>query len=153
MDINVLKEYIDACELVKDTEQDIARLRKDNNVIQSSVKASSDTHPYTELRVKVSGVSYTNEDNIRQEEIILEQRIKDAAQIKIRVQEYINTMPIRIQRIVRYRYFEGYTWNQVADKMGRGATEDSIRKECKRYFEKNETLSDMSDMSVMDVLD
>lgn len=72
MDINVLKEYIDACELVKDTEQDITRLRKANNVIQSSVKASSDTHPYTELRVKVSGISYTNEDNIRQEELILE---------------------------------------------------------------------------------
>ena len=42
-----------------------------------------------------------------------------------------------MQRIIRYRYLEGLTWEQVAMRMGRRATADSVRKELERFFEKN----------------
>lgn len=41
---------------------------------------------------------------------------------------WINTIPVRMQRIIRYRIFEGMTWEQVAIRMGRGATEISMKK-------------------------
>ena len=43
----------------------------------------------------------------------------------------------RMQRIIKYKIFEDMTWQQVADRMGRKVTEESVRKEFKRFFEKN----------------
>ena len=48
----------------------------------------------------------------------------------------MNTIPVRMQRIIRYKVFEGMTWQQVAKKMGRKATEISLKKEYQRFFEK-----------------
>ena len=44
------------------------------------------------------------------------------------------TIPARMQRIVRYRYLEGLSWEQVAARMGRGATADGVRKELERFL-------------------
>ena len=50
------------------------------------------------------------------------------------VEVWINTIPVRMQRIIRYRIFEGMTWEQVAIRMGRGATGDSVRVEYVRFM-------------------
>ena len=39
-----------------------------------------------------------------------------------------------MQRIIRYKIFEGMTWEQVAVKMGRKATADSVRMEMERFL-------------------
>ena len=46
----------------------------------------------------------------------------------------MNTIPVRMKRIIRYKVFEGMTWQQVAKKMGRKATEESVKKEFQRFF-------------------
>ena len=46
----------------------------------------------------------------------------------------MNTIPIRMQRIIRYKYFEGMSWEQVADRIGRMATGDSVRMEVDRFL-------------------
>ena len=46
------------------------------------------------------------------------------------------SIPFRMQRIIKYKIFEEMTWQQVADRMGRKTTEESVRKEFKRFFEK-----------------
>ena len=70
------------------------------------------------------------------EEELLEKRKEDAEKIKTRVEEWMNTIPVRMQRIIRYKIFEGLTWQQVAKKIGRKATEISLKKEYQRFFEK-----------------
>lgn len=139
MDKTVLQDYIDACELVKETELAIRRLRqKKRTVVQTSVKGSSPEFPYAPQHFKVRGSAFTVRDDnrLRREEDLLLQRKAAAERISLQVEEWLQTIPARMQRIVRYRYFEGLTWDQVAAKMGRKATADSVRMECERFFEK-----------------
>ena len=70
------------------------------------------------------------------EEKILDQRKADAEKIKIQVEEWMNTIPQRMQRIIRYKVFKGMTWQQVAQRMGRDATKDSVRMEFNNFMEK-----------------
>ena len=60
-----------------------------------------------------------------------------AEQLKTDVEEWLNTIPPRMQRIIKYKVFEELTWQQVARKMGRKATEGSVKMEFQRFFEKN----------------
>ena len=138
MNKEILQEYIDACELIKDTEKDINRLRqKRKTIIQTSVRGSSHDFPYTEQRFKVEGTAFSalDDNRLRDEERILEQRKANAEKIKLQVEEWMLTIPARMQRIIRYRYLEELSWEQVAVKMGRKATADSVRKELDRFFE------------------
>ena len=47
----------------------------------------------------------------------------------------MNHIPQRMQRIIKYRVFEGMSWSQVAAKLGRKATADSVRMEYLRFME------------------
>lgn len=48
MDKQILEQYIDACELIKDTKEEIRKLRKHRSQIQQdSVKGSAHEFPYT----------------------------------------------------------------------------------------------------------
>ena len=68
---------------------------------------------------------------------ILDDRRRYAEQLKTDVVEWLFTIPPRMQRIIKYKVFEEQTWQQVAGKMGRRATETSVKKEYQRFFEKN----------------
>lgn len=138
VDKNTLKEYIDACRLVEETEEDIKRLRKKKKTILTDhVKGSNPEFPYQPKSFKVAGVAYTytDEERLESEERILEERKAAAADCKVKVQKWMNTIPKRMQRIVRFKYIEGLSWEAVADRIGRGATKDSIRMELDRFLE------------------
>lgn len=133
----ILQEYIDACELVRETEKDIIRLhKKKRTIIQTNVKGSMKEFPYVSQHFKIQGTTFTLKDDsrIRYEEKLLAQRKSNAEQIKLRVEEWMLTIPSRMQRIVRYRYFDGLTWEQVAVKIGRKATADSVRMELTNFL-------------------
>lgn len=49
----------------------------------------------------------------------------------------MNMSPARMQRIIRYRFFEGLSWEQTADKIGRNTTGESVRKEFERFMKEN----------------
>lgn len=140
MDKSILQEYIDACELIKETEKDICRLeQKRKTVVQTAVKGSMKEFPYTEQHFRIQGTAFTvNDDrNLRHEEKVLAQRKEDAERIRHMVEEWMQGIPPRMQRIVRYRYLEGMTWEQVAMRMGRKATADSVRKGLYRFLKEN----------------
>lgn len=133
----ILQDYIDACELAKETEKDIIRLnQKKKTIIQTNVKGSMHDFPYAPQHFKVQGTTFSLKDDsrLRHEEKLLEQRKESAEKIKLQVEEWMLTIPVRTQRIVRYRYLDGLTWEQVAAKMGRNATADSVRMELERFF-------------------
>lgn len=129
---------MDAEEVIKETERDIEHLRKRRKTIVSgSVKGSMHDFPYAETHFKLEGTSFTYEEDrsLREEERLLEERKDNAKQIKLQVQQWMNSLSTRMQRIIRYKFFEGMSWEQVADQMGRKATGESIRKEFNRFLE------------------
>ncbi len=137
MDKAILQDYIDACELVKETEAEIRKLnRKKRTVVQTNVKGSSPDFPYIEQHFRIQGTTFTVKDDshLRYEEKALAQRKARAEEVRRLVDEWLLTVPIRMQRIIRYKYLEGLTWEQVATRMGRRATADSVRMELERFL-------------------
>ena len=138
IDKGILNEYIDACELIKETEKDIIKLRRRRNtVVTGSVKGSMHDYPYAETHFKVEGTPYSYSDDVRlrAEEKLLEERKANAEKIKVLVEQWMNTIPIRMQRIIRYKFFEGMSWEQVAVRMGRKSTEGSVKMEFQRFMD------------------
>ena len=138
MDKHILNDYIDACELVKETEADIRRLKKKKRtIVQTNVKGSNPDFPYQEQHFRIHGTEFTYQDdgNLRLEEKLLEERKENATKVKMQVEQWLNTIPNRMQRIIRYKIFEGMTWEQVAIRIGRKATGESIRHEYNRFME------------------
>lgn len=138
MDKQILEQYIDACELIKDTKEEITKLRKRRSQIQQdSVKGSSHEFPYTLQTYHLEGLGYAavkNPDELDRMEELLEERIRRAEQIKRQVEVWLLTISPRMQRIIRYKFFEELTWGQVAIRMGRKATADSVRMEFERFM-------------------
>lgn len=129
------RAYMCASDLVNDSE----RLRKRRKtIIQTNVKGSNPNFPYQEQHFRIAGTtfSYQDDKNLRMEEKLLEKRKENAENIKQQVEEWILTVPIRMQRIIKYKIFEKQTWEQTAAKIGRKATGESVKKEFQRFMEK-----------------
>lgn len=140
MDKAILQAYIDACELMEETEKEIQKLnRKKKTIIQTNVTGSMHEFPYVKQHFKIQGTAFTvkEDSNLRYEEKLLEQQKAKAEQVKLQVEEWMLTIPSRMQRIIRYRYLEGMAWKQVATRMGRKATENSVKKEFERFMRNN----------------
>jgi DNA-directed RNA polymerase specialized sigma24 family protein len=139
--IAALNDYIDAKELYDETVKEIARLqRRKGTVLQDSVKGSMQEFPYAAKNFHIAGIVYSPEDDsrLRQDEDILAERARTTGETRRKVEMYINRIPARMQRIIKYRLFEGESWEDVATKLGRNATGDSVRMEYKRFIEYDE---------------
>ncbi len=137
MEKNILNEYIDACELVKETEHEINKIkRKKKTIVMDHVKGSNPDYPYQARNFHMAGgiFTYADDKQLRLWEHVLVQRKTKAEEVKINVEEFMNTIPMRMQRIIKYKYFEGLSWEQVADRIGRKATGDSVRMEMERFL-------------------
>ena len=140
MDKKILEDYIDAVALIKETEEDIRRLKKQRKtIIQTNVKGSNPEFPYQEQHFRIQGTTFTYQDDssLRWEEKLLEKRKENAEKIKHQVEEWMLTIPVRMQRIIKYKIFKEMTWEQAAARIGREATGENIRKEFERFLEKN----------------
>lgn len=85
MEKTILQDYVDACELIKDTEKDIRKLNQKRNAVI----------------FKIQGNTFAGEEDsrLRHEEKLLEQRKAGAEQIKWQVEEWMMTLSARMQRI------------------------------------------------------
>ena len=122
VDKKILEQYVDACEMIRETEQDIKRLqRKRQTIATGSVKGSMNDFPYAETHFKIEGTSftYTDDTQLRMEEKLLEERKAQSEEIKLQVEQWMNGIPVRMQRIIRYKFFEGMSWERVADRIVR----------------------------------
>lgn len=139
-----------------DLQQEIKYLRKkidslqneqakmEKNKKHSTVKASMKDFPYTEHNVKTEGyvglttISERCLNSIINNEIKrLELRYEQLLEVTNNVMDFIESVEdSRIRMIITYRIIENYSWMQVADAMGGGNTEDSVRKAFDRFFEK-----------------
>lgn len=95
-----LEAYVDACALVRETERDMQRLCR---------QGAGDG--------RAGHARYKLPDESRE---TLQQRREKAEQARVDAERMINGATARMQRIIRYRVFEGLSWDGVAIKMGRG---------------------------------
>lgn len=140
MDKRILEEYIDACEMIKETEAEIHKLEERKSITANeTVSGSNPEFPYNPQHFKVQGTTYSYEDDrkIRAKKEILKKKKEKAEELKLQVEVWMISIPFRMQRIIKYKIFEEMTWQQVADRMGRNTTEASVKMEFKRFFEKN----------------
>lgn len=137
VDKKILSDYIDACAFIKETEKEIACLKKNKKTVMDKVKGSNPNFPYEPRSFGVAGTTetYANADALRREEQLLETQKKEAEELKTQVDEWMNTIPFRMQRIIRYKIFNGLTWKEVATLIGSKCTENSIKKEYQRFME------------------
>ena len=138
MDKEILRQYIDACEQVKEAKEDILRLKKNRKkIVQDRVSGSAHEFPYTAKSFHIEGLPYPvvkDPDELDRREEILRERLRRAEEIKHQVEVWMLTIPQRMQRIIRYRVFEEMSWNEVAIRLGRNATADSVKKEYQRFM-------------------
>ena len=133
----ILTDYIDACELIKETERDIRKLRK-QEIVHDKVSGSNPEFPYQSMNFNVEGAVEISldEKHLEKEKELLKQRKKRAEEIKLEVETWMNTIPLRMQRIIRYKIFERDSWERVAIKIGNNVTADSVRMEYYNFMRK-----------------
>ena len=140
MDKEILKQYIDACEQVREAKAALLKIKKSRKrVEQDRVTGSAHEFPYTAKSFHIEGPAYPaikDPDELDRREAILRERLRRAEEIKQQVDLWMLTIPQRMQRIIRYKIFEDMTWTEVAARMGRNATELSVKKEYQRFMEK-----------------
>ena len=138
MDKQILNQYIDACKVVDETKEEIRKLKKNRKrILADTVKGSSYDFPYTLKTYRTEGLAYSvlkDPDELDRLEVVLKERLQNAERIKHQVEMWLNTIPRRMQRIIRYRIFEELAWSDVAIRMGRKATADGVRMEYTRFM-------------------
>ena len=70
----------------------------------------------------------------RDRDRVMKWQLERALNIRAAVDDKLKQAPLRIQRIIRFKYMEGMTWEEVAKKISGRATEDSVRKEIERFL-------------------
>ena len=130
---SILWQYIDACELVKETREDLLKLEQ-KAVVHDKVYGSNPEFPYEPRGFTIHGTSDVSKRRIDAEKRLLEQREQKAEKIRLDVEKWMANLPPRAVRIIRLHYFQQLSWSETARVMGRGATADSLRMEIKRYF-------------------
>ena len=138
IDKTSLAEYNDLCMQVVETEAQLERLiRAEKEILHDSVKGSNPEFPYEPMSFHIAGVGdkVTSED-IAKFRVILSERREAVKEKRLEVEAWINTIPVRMQRIVRMKYFENMTWQEVAMRMGNNVGGDAIRKEFHSFIEK-----------------
>ena len=139
MDKRILEDYIDACEFIKETEAEIKKLEKRKRIVQDKVRGSNSEFPYEERSFNLGGTIETVEDAsaLAREKQLLEEQRRIASDLKLGVDEWMQEIPFRMQRIIRYKFFKELTWEEVATLMGRQRTGEGIKKEFQRFMKEN----------------
>ena len=138
VDKEILDQYIDACTLLKEIEQEVKNLEKEKCKIEKDkVSGSNHDFPYQRQSFSIEGVVEKKSNALERKRKVLQKQRAQAEEIKLLVEEWIPTLPLRTQRIIRLRFIDGLSWREVARKIDRRATADGIRIELQRFLEKN----------------
>ena len=89
MEKKIVEQYIDACELVREIEKEITRLKKKRKtIVQTNVSGSNPEFPYNPMHFKSVGTTFTYEEDsrLREEEKRLVEQKKLAEELKIEVE-------------------------------------------------------------------
>lgn len=133
-EIKYLRKKIDSLQ----NEQAEIEKKKKHSLTQSSMKE----FPYTQHNVHTEGyIGLTDvsarflTSAIRTEILKLESRYEKLLDVTNDVLDFIESVDDSHMRlIITYRIIENYSWGQVADAIGGGNTEDSVKKAFYRFM-------------------
>lgn len=139
-----LEQYIDLKKEIEEIEVRIQRLQKKLDRInkEGNVRYAVKGGDGGLQTFHIEGFPVAEEDetkfliskNIR----ILNERKAKAEELVVEVESYINQIDdSRMRRMITLRYVEGHQWWRVAEKMGKGYTEDSCKKQMERFIKNN----------------
>lgn len=130
-----IKQYNDISRGIKDLKNRIRKIEEQSRIVKDSVRGSSKSFPYTQHTCIVEGLEQN--EKLKKRKRLLRTKQKELECIKEQVEIYINTQikDERIRQILEYKYIDGLSYIKIVHKLG-GGTEDSIRMEIKRFFQK-----------------
>lgn len=130
------KECKEVREKIEKLEKQIEKIESDGNVVDKvrggegglqSFKIEG--FPYPEYSRKKT-LLYARKATLSELEMELLETLND-------VEEFITSIKdSHIRRIISLRVVDGLSWNKVADRIGGGNTDDSVRKAFDRFMEK-----------------
>ena len=137
MEKTFLENYMDACEMIKETEAEIRKLERERRmVVSDTVIGSNPEWPYQKMSFTISGMPDQKQmlSKLERERARLDRQKQEAEWLKEQVEEWMNGIPLRMQRIIRHKIFEKLTWEETAMSMGWKATGESVKKEFQRFM-------------------
>ena len=138
----ILIQYSDLQEEVKEvrerinkTEDQIAKIEKDGNVVDSVCGGNGGIQHF-----KIEGFPYPE---YSRKKTLLYARKATLASLEMELMETLNQVEefiasvddSRMRRIITLRFIDNLSWNKVADRIGGKNTEDSVKKAFYRFME------------------
>ena len=132
--INLQKEIKEISARIARLEQKLKRINEEGNVRYAVKGGDGGQQTY-----HIEGFPVAEEDEtkypLRKNIRLLEERKAKAAEQVIEVEKYISSIDdSRMRRMVTLRYIDDLPWWKVANRMGRGHTEDSCKKQMERFL-------------------
>lgn len=141
MNKTVLEQYINLQKEIKEISARIARLEQKLKRIneEGNVRYAVKGGDGGQQTFHIEGFPVAEEDEtkylLRKNIRLLEERKARAAEQVIEVEKYISSIDdSRMRRMVTLRYIDDLPWWKVANRMGRGHTEDSCKKQMERFL-------------------
>ncbi|WMI81931.1 DUF1492 domain-containing protein [Anaerotignum sp. MB30-C6] len=141
----LLDQYVDLQDEIKDLKRrinkikaEIERLESEGTVLDS-VKGSRKDGTIGSIRIEGFPVLCYDEklSQLYRYKAQLEKAEQQAIKLVNEIEIYINSIEdCRMRRIIRYRFIDKLSWNQVADRLGGNNTEGSIKMAVSRFMEK-----------------
>lgn len=143
MDKDILIQYSDMVEEVKDLRRRIRKLQDDIDKLEpvkDSVKGTR--RDGTIGSITISGypvpVYYRYKNQLEKREAALRKKEAELLELVNTVEEYITGInDSKMRRILRYRYIDNMSWAKIAFRMGKKYTADGCRMLHNRFFEES----------------
>lgn len=137
---DLLEQADSLIEEIKDIERRINNIeKKEKTILGDSVTGSEYEYPYIKRNFRVNGVAnklFSNKNKRQYNKMLKSKRYKYEKMIKQIEYElnYIDDSEIR--RIIRFRYYDKFSWIKIQIEMGY-KSENTARMKLERFFEKN----------------
>lgn len=129
-----LKQYQFLKSEIDDLNKRIKKL-KSESITQDVVSASKGSPSYAKHNITISGVQLSSSRKLKRLEMMLTDKKAELTTKLIDIEMQIQSIDDSlIRQIIRLKYIDGLKFWQVAQKIGGGNTEASVKMALNRYF-------------------